>query len=247
MKVFKSLALEIGGAPKEISFGLADTVKEREEVFALRYRVYTRYQYLIEGVHSNGLESDRYDEEGKSTYVIARVNDKIIGTVRMIFPPDLPIKSFFSFEVPQIEMEEGIEKGCEVSRLVVERYSPTEYLPRNVVMLFLMSTLLDHAKEREYTFAYGFLKERLMGKLNKLRVPFTDIQEFKVTYPPSGPMAPYFSDPSDRVIPSYFESHRLNKFMDETLGGNLFEKITEKEYALKHTLYTRFLTALKIL
>src|SRR5437762_326036 len=100
MKTMLELGLKIGDADKTIYFGLVDNSEELQEMFRLRYDVYASLNYLNTAVGVNS-DKDSYDIEGSCQYFIAKVDGRIIGTVRLIQSEFLPTeKDCFSFQEP---------------------------------------------------------------------------------------------------------------------------------------------------
>ncbi len=242
------LDLFVGGSLQTIRFGIAESIEEREEVYRLRYKIYSERRYILPESFSSGIETDTFDQKVNTTYFIAKLDNRLLGSVRLIRAPLLPIRDFFEFANPSFLDSISPNRQCEISRLVIDKYSDTEYLPRNVVLLILIHVLLEYCKEEDIEVAFAFIKEKLQAKLRRLGIPLHTIESFTCVYPKSGPMWNYFNDESDKVHPSYFRSDALENFIDDTLEKrSIFEKVGADHFILRDTLYTEFLMLLKII
>ncbi|XKT75005.1 MAG: N-acyl amino acid synthase FeeM domain-containing protein [Patescibacteria group bacterium UBA2103] len=250
MKAYKTLHVQTKDIDEVISFGELVSKEEVEKAEALRYKIYTKYNYLDTTQYTEEKESDLYDEQEGTIYFGAMVGDRLIGFVRLIKAEHhtLPVFNNYSFEVPEELADIPKEHLCELGRLVIDKYSDTAYFPRNVVLLFMMSCLLDYAKENGLVYSYSFIKSRLLKKLDKLNFPYTLIEDSKLLYIEDGPMAPYFYNEEDPAIPAYVSITDGQKFLDKTVHGRfLFDRISDTEYKLKNNLYTNFLKAARII
>jgi len=249
MKVIKELQLKVEGKNKVIYFGIPDNDSEMTEMYKLRYNVYASRGYIDVKKFPEKIERDEYDNEGKCDYFIAKIDERIIGTVRLIRDYFLPTeKECFNFSEPKNLKEIPREKRAELGRLIVVPYGDKLYLPRNLVTLFLLSCLLEFCLENDVLGGYAFIKDKLKNKLEKLKMPIHLISDFTQKYPQNGLLAGYFSDKSNPVVPMYFIVTEFKKYIDKTVNNSLMFKIlTPSEYLLRENLYNKFLKFLKII
>lgn len=249
MHIHKRLTVKLNGESKDILVGSPDNDEEREEMYALRYRVYLRKHYINPNDFTEPLDIDEYDKEGKCDYFIAKVNDQIFGSVRLIEDNPLPVECYFEYEEPS--SLKGVEVGerSEISRLVVEPYQINgNFLPRNVVTLLLFSCIIDHAIANGRRIGLAFVKASLSKKLKRLKVPFYYFPHFKQCYPASGVLYKYFNDISDPVIPIYVFVGEINEFLEDILKkSRMFVSNQENVYTLQDGKYTRFLRKVGVL
>ncbi len=225
---------------KTIMFGVADP-SDAEDIFRLRYKVYAKYNYLNLKLFPKKKESDGNDFDGSSVYFIAKVEDRILGFVRLIQGKNLPIKNNYTFTPPEDISSSDRKHTVELGRLIIDKYSEDQYFPRNIILLFLISVLVEYCKENSIYFAYSFLKQRLIKKLNLLKIPHVIFNKYILKYPKTGPMAPYFFDESDPALPGYFKLQDMQKYVDKTLKNKLLFKKSGDTFFLKRNLYTKFL------
>lgn len=244
MKVIKELKLKVEGKKKVIYFGVPDTAKEVKDMYDLRYGVYLRKKFIDE--NKNKTDVDEYDKH--SLYCIAKIDKQIIGSVRLIKGTELPIKKIFSFREPLTIKDISNHNRGEISRLVINKYKEGVYLPRNLVMLFLIDCLVIIAKKEKLHMGFAFIKESLTKKLNKLDAPVKFIGKYTHSYPKNGVLYKYFYESKDKVVPAYFFTQEMGDYLEKILGNDrMFEKIGKNKYFLKGSLYNRFLRILKII
>lgn len=250
MKILNTLKLKIDKKEKEIFFGLAETNQELEEMFRLRYQVYSARDYIDADLFPECLEKDVCDAENKCVYFIAKIDDKIIGTVRLIRDYYLPTeKECFDFKEPQDMAKISRTQRAEIGRLIVIPHKINgQYLPRHLGMLFLMDALLKYATQNNILGGYAFIKSKLEKKLVKIKIPFHIINPHTQIYPQNGVIYKYFNQKDDPVVPIYFINGEVQKRLDEILGNKLmFKKIGEDNFVLRENFYNRFLKLLKII
>lgn len=242
----RELVLDLG----RIYFGMADLKEELDEIFALRYKVYSRKGYINEQLYKDGREIDVYDREGKCKYFFARYEDKIIGSIRLIVSDRLPTEDVFSFEEP-VE----IKKIKKINRVEFGRFiviPPDEknglYFPRNLIMLFLINILGRYCLDNEFYGGYSFIKKRLRDKMRSLRMPIHEINNYKQCVDKDDVLFNYFNQKDDDVIPIYFLTNEFVKFSEDHIENtHIFTKIDNTSFALNSNIYTNFLKNLKII
>lgn len=249
MKTLNTLKLKLNGDSKTIYFGIPDTEEEEEKMFRLRYNAYSLRGYINPSKYKDGIETDEYDKDNKSIYFIAKVDDKVTGTVRIIKDNYLPTeKECFEFNEPEeIKKIERNNRG-ELGRLIVIPYEEGKYFPRNIILLFLVKSLIDYGLQHDIRGGYAFIKESLKKKLEKLKFPIHYIFPYKQIYPAGGILYGYFTQKDNRVIPIYFLTNEFSKFIEKLVDKKLmFSREIDNTYILRENFYNKFLKALKII
>ncbi len=248
MKIFKKLGLMVGDENKIIYFGIPDSDDEIEEMHKLRYSIYSQKKYIEERDHA--LDIDEYDDGNRSTYFIAKLDNKIIGTVRLIIDDILPTEKAFAFENPKELLKLGKNNRCELGRLIIRPYNKEKnlYLPRNIILLFLIYCIVLHSEDKNIYYGYSFVKESLLKKMKKLKIPITEIENFKQIYPEGAILHKYFMQNHDKVVPIYFLTDNVKSYITKVVHRKkLFKKINQDTFILNDSLYNKFLRRIKIL
>ena len=251
MKILNKLILNYKDNPVNIFFGMPTTQEELKEMFNLRFNIYKEKNYIEPEKLKDNLDLDEFDKQNKCDYLIAKVNDKIIGSARVIKDYPLPTQLYFEFEEPEQMKEIPNNSKIEISRLVVAPYkiNNSTYLPRHITMLMIFNTIAKYAKENNYKAGYAFIKTKLFYKLKNLKVPFYLIENYKQRYPENGILYKYFNDPNDPVIPIYYFLNDIENYFNKIFSFKLlFHKKSEDEIIIKNLFfYNIFLKLLKIL
>ena len=249
MRVMYELDVKDNKQNKTIYFGVPDSTQEFQEMHQLRYVVYSSRGYIDSNLFPTQQEKDDYDLSGKCSYFIAKVDNKIVGTVRLIKDQFLPTeKECFSFKEPLDIKTIPREDRAEIGRLIVARNDNNKFLPRNIVMLFLIKCLTDFGLNNRIDGGYAFIKQKLDSKLKKLKIPIHEIENYRQIYQQEGILYNYFCQENDRVIPIYFLTKEIGKYIDEVLdNSHMFKKIEDKKYILRGSLYNVFLKMLGII
>lgn len=201
MRTLRSLELILDSGQKYyVEFGIPDNEFEINEMFRLRYRRYVEKGYIKP--NSSCLDIDEYDTEQKCRYLIARINDKIVGSVRFIISDPLPTESLcFSFDEP-VEMG-AIPRDMrgEVSRLVSESQGKVS---EHLIVIGLIACLHELAEDNYILGGYIYVKESLFRILRFLGIPLAPIEDAVLVYPENEYMHGYFYESTDRVIPAVY-------------------------------------------
>lgn len=245
MKKICEVSFTLDKKNKIIYFGIPDTKEELDEMFQLRYNVYKDRKYIKTNVLS---DKDEYDVENKCIYFIAKIDNHIIGTVRLILDEFLPTeKDCFNFEEPlEIKKISRNQRG-ELSRLIV--IPPQKnYLPRHLVMLFLIKSIINYSGENNILGGYSFVTKNLYYKIKNLGIPFHIISSYDQIYPCDGLMHPYFSRKENPILPIYYLREEVSNYLENVFDKKkLVKKITEEKFILENNLYNKFLRFLKII
>lgn len=249
MNISNKLQLRIGKEQKTVCFGVPNTEEELGAMFKLRHDVYKSKGYIDAKQLHNGLEKDSYDTEGKCYYFIAKVDDKIIGTARLIKDDELPIKKeCFEFETPALIKKFPKEQRIELGRLIVIPYDSMHYFPRNLVLMFLINSVIGFCENKNFAAGYAFVTKPLLKKFEKLRIPVRKISQYLQKYPKDGLLYMYFNKRGNPIVPIYFIRDEVKKYIEEVINKRkMFQKIDESNYILKPNLYNKFLRLMKIL
>lgn len=250
MIILKELNVNITGQNKKIYFGKIDKQEEKLAAYKLRYEVYSERGYIDTKNHNDFFEMDSYDLEDKCHHFIASFEQKIIGYVRMIIDTPLPTEKYFTFCEPELIKTIPKDKRCELGRLIVIPLDKDkgEYLPRNLVMLFLLDVASSFGLANNLLGGYSFIKKSLENKFSKLKIPIGEIVEYKQNYPSDGVLSNYFSQNLDPVVPIYFLTKNFYNYAEKTINNSwLFEIQNKSIFTLKDNLYMKFLKELKII
>ena len=236
---------------KTILFGYPTTQTEFDEMFRLRYDVYSRRGYIEPSRFPDKQEKDEFDKDNRTRYFIAQIEGgRIIGTVRLIIKDQLPTEEYFLFKEPAKISEVPRSKRGELGRFIIipPDKAKGEYLPRNLVMLFITDLLADYGIAHDIAGGYVFIKSSLNEKFKKLRAPFHVVTPYKQHYPENGVLLPYFTQPDDPVMPAYFLTKECKKFANRLLRASLMFKIERTgDFMLKSNLYTSFLRMIHVI
>jgi N-acyl-L-homoserine lactone synthetase len=221
----------------KLEFGIPNNNLELDEMYKLRYEVYLNKGYIIKDKYKNNKEIDEYDFENKSKYFIAKFNGEIIGSIRMIIDFPLPTEKAFKFKEPKSIATINKNKRCEFGRFVIIKPKNNSYLPRGLVMLFMISKLNDFSIKNGYLGGYAFVKSSLLIKMRKFNFPIHAIDEYKQVYD-KGVLMKYFSQIDDPVIPVYFLSSEFKIYLDKRINNFfIFKKINNDTYKFRSFFY----------
>lgn len=229
--------IEIKLSPQtQIYFGIPDTADEKKKMFHLRYKVYVQEKkYIPAGVYSKEYDIDEHDKLGECIYFIAKKNEKIIGTIRMIRKDVLPTESeYFKFSTPKILCSIPRNQRVEIGRIISRpQIKSNSNIPRGVIMLGLFYSAVIFTKEKNIIAGYGTIKESALLKFLKNGIPLRTINDYTVVYQPENsndPLKKFFSkeDPP-RLI--YFLRKDLEKYMKIVFMGGIFRQLDKGKFA----------------
>lgn len=234
MDVLFKISLKLGSKEKTIFFGIPKDQTDLNSMYKLRYETYLKHQYIEE--NNSGIEKDEYDD-GRSVYFIAKIDDRVIGTARLIKDDFLPTeKDCFKFEEPEAIKNMPRDNRAEVGRLIVDKYSEKVFLPRHVVLLGLIAAFSKYALTNDLRGGYSFIKDSLKLKLEKIKFPFHLIDNFEKIYE-EGVLKKYFNDTNDTVWPVYYVTTEVNGYLKVIFGKKLlFKKVSEDYYFLRNSI-----------
>ncbi|MDP3989383.1 MAG: hypothetical protein Q8P93_04075 [bacterium] len=249
MKKILTLQMICKGEKHFIDFGIATTSKEILDIQYLRQYKYAQKKYFAHQYAERIYDEDCLDKDKKTVLLLAQLDGKeTIGTVRIIQPEILPTEEYFSFVEPSKIKNIPRYQRAEISRLVITRSKDKIDIPRNLVLLFLIQSMISVAKQNGICGGYAFLKAGIRGKLRYLNIPIHYIRNYTQHYPGEEILAPYFNDPKDKVIPIYFLVEEINNYLEKQIHNKkMFVRIDEKTYRLRKSLYTFFLRTLGVI
>lgn len=233
MKINRTIYAKLtDGKLKAVEFGQPDLPEEMEAMFRFRHDEYLKRGYISPGFYPDGRDFDELDAAGKCAYFFARVDGRIIGTVRLIMDEYLPTeKECFKFVEPPAIQKIPRSQRAELGRLIAAKYSPTVFLPRHLVMLGMFLNVYDYCRKKRIRGGYSFIKDSLKKKLEKLWLPVGIIRDNRQIYQ-GEVLKNYFSDPQNPVWPIYYTFGRLGPYFF-LLRLLLLKKKGEKEFFLR--------------
>ncbi len=245
MKVLKKVDLKISNIKNTITiyFGIPDSSEELEKMFKLRFKIYSQKNYIESHKYTDQQEKDEYDTNNKCIYFIAKIDNHIVGSVRVIHDNPLPTEKYYKFDKPDLSHLAANQK-CEIGRLVIDKYNPVEYtyLPQGIVMFFLISCIVDYTSKNNINTALAFIKTSLKNKMKKRKMPFHIIQYSDFQINENDVLYKYFSQKKDPVVPVWFHLKDFKVYINKLLNNKIiFKKIDDNHYYLKNNLITNFI------
>jgi len=230
MKILKEFLFKTKGGNKLLQFGIPDNDQELEKMFKLRYEVYSKMGYISPEMFPEKIEKDEYDKEKKCEYFVAKIDDQIVGSGRLIQSYYLPTeKECFRFEEPREMKNIPRNRRGEIGRLIVARGN-NNYIPPHLILLGILYSIMSFSFQKNLQFGYSFAKESLMKKMKKLGVPFHTIKPFTQVYSKKY-LYGYFHDKKDPAFPVYYSRDEAKKYLSKIFDNNkIFKKIGKKRY-----------------
>jgi len=131
------------GAPLKV--GYPETKEELDAMFELRTEVYKQEGYITAED-----DIDQYDLDNKCVYFIAKIDEKLVGTVRLVIDDPLPTELYFDFEEPEEIARIPRNKRGEISRLIGIAKGMN-----HLVSLGLIKAIIEWAKENDFWGGYS--------------------------------------------------------------------------------------------
>ncbi len=250
MKVYFTLRVTARDSNNIISFGEVDNSQELNEAFELRYSVYKERGYIDSQIYPEGKEKDNFDILGKCHYFIAKIDQKIIGFIRVITDDPLPTEKYFTFQEPEVMKFIRRDSRFELGRFIIIPVDKekNEFLPRGLVMLFLLNTILSFALKNNLSGGYSFVKRTLYQKMKRRHMPVGEIANYTEIYPKDGVLKKYFNQRNNPVIPIYFTSADFRNYLYKHINCSLlFTAENESTYILKSNIYTKILHFFRVI
>lgn len=186
-----------------------------EQAYLLRYSVYSTYGYFSKDwMKENAKDCDFFDKNPSTIHFGAYVGEELIGYVRAIKGPDLPVGK--NFDLTRAESFLQYEDGAyELSRLVIKRSEAHKILPRNLIFLFLTRQVLQTCEEEKVQHVFAFITEKLLRRVKKMRMPMRLLAPYSLVYPRDGYMAPYFYEQD--IVPVHFRVRPYKRYISLAL------------------------------
>jgi len=216
-----------------VFFGILDTSEERQKMHALRYQIYSEHDYIYAEDYPDKIEKDDLDRDGKCQYIIAKFEDNIIGSARIIKDDYLPIeRECFAFKEPVAIANIPRSSRVEIGRLVAS-YRPTKnnnYIPRHLIMIGILKSIFLLTKEMNAKGGYAFIKKSAFNKLQYIGMPVKRIHPYKQIYR-GRILEKYFNKKNDPVYPAYFIEKDIEFFFKKLFeNGIIFSKNSNETY-----------------
>lgn len=190
--------------PVSLTVGYPETDEELEAMFRLRTKVYTELGYTTARD-----DKDQYDLNNKSAYFIAKINEKLVGTSRVVVDDPLPTELYFDFEVPKKIALIPRKKRCEISRLTVMAKGMN-----HLVALNLIKAMIEWAKESDCRGGYSsIIKGNLDQILSSIGFPFHPISSATLKY--DGDLLRNYFYKGGKVLPIYYLRNESAEFMEK--------------------------------
>ena len=238
MRVINKIDVIRNGENHTIDFGIPETEKEKQDMFKLRYKIYVeKKNYIPKELIDGNLEIDSYDNSGSCEYFIAKNNDQIIGSLRIVKMRLLPIfKNYFQFNEPDEAEKIAPEQKFEVGRLISTGNINNKFLPRHLIPLGLFYSLEKFVCGKNMQMGYGAVKKYIFDKLANIKFPIHRIKEYKQIYSPVGedPLKNFFNNENDPVIPVYFWRKDVKAYLDKLFKDSIaFKEIGNDHFVFK--------------
>ena len=157
----------------EHNFTISETDKphDLEEIYRLRYDVYcNECNYLPSDNYPDKREIDRYDNHSVHFKVIEKVNNNIIGTVRLVSsdPSGLPIEHDFG-----LGPENGFltrENTLEISRLVVKKNY--RKIKNHGALLGILKAIFHYCNQNNYRYLVAAIDKNVFNMLKRFGFSF---------------------------------------------------------------------------
>jgi len=131
--------------PVSLKVGYPETKEELDAMFRLRAEVYKKEGYI-----TTENDIDEYDVEGKCVYFVAKIDEKLVGTGRLVIDDPLPTELYFDFEEPEAMARIPRNKRGEISRLIGVAKGLN-----HMVSLSLIKAIIEWAKENDFPGGYS--------------------------------------------------------------------------------------------
>ncbi len=256
MRIHRTLFIKVKGIPYKITFGQATSQRNLDAAYRLRYQVYAKKDYIWAERYKDGREIDSFDIEKKCTTFIATASrivaagdtkteehPTVIGAIRLITSDPLPTEKYFTFTAPKEIAAIDPKHRAELGRFIIVPPDAKNgiYLPRGLVMLFLIDTLCAYGTHHNLKGGYAFIKHTLQQKMHRLRMPLNIIETYTTNYPKDGVLYKYFNQPADPVVPMYFITELFAAYTHKIItNGFIFKKVGKRDVEFRDTIIARF-------
>lgn len=243
MIIYNTLVLKDRDRNIIVDFGIPDSSEELEDMFSLRFEVYSKKNYIDVKKYPDGREKDKYDQTNKCVYFIGKINNIIISSARLIIDEKLPTELYFKFQEPNIISKIPKKNRAELGRLITIPFKiKNRFLPRHIITLMLIKTVIDYAVANNYMGGYAFIKKKLDQKFKILNFPIHYIEQYDQVYPQEGDLYKYFNDNEDSVIPIYYLTNEIESYFKNLFSNKyFFSQDSQKIYLRNEWIYNSWL------
>jgi len=191
--------------PVSLKVGYPETKEELDAMFRLRAEVYRK-----EGYVTAENDKDEYDLDNKCVYFIAKLNDKLVGTGRLVIDDPLPTELYFDFKEPEEIAHIPRNKRGEISRLIGVAKGLN-----HLVSLSLIEAIIEWAKENDFLGGYAFMQRYIVQFLNEMTFPIHIIEPYTLKNI-EGPFYAYLDrSEGSEVLPIYYIRDEAAEFMEK--------------------------------
>jgi len=232
MKVFKEIHFKVNGGNKILYFGMPNSNDELKAMFEMRYKIYSKLNYISKDQFQDQIEQDEYDKDKKCDYFIAKIDGQIVGSARLVQDYYLPTeKECFKFEEPPEMKNIPREKRGEIGRLIITRSKQhNKFMPPHLILLGILDSIMNLSFKKDLIAGYSFVKESLRRKIKKLNIPFHAIKSFTKIYSKKH-LWGYFHDPNDSVSPVYYLRDEAHKYFKRIFfNKKIFKMIGKRKF-----------------
>jgi len=192
--------------PVPLKVGYPETKEELDAMFRLRAEVYRREGYITD--QQNG--KDGYDLDNKCVYFIAKIDEKLVGTGRLVIDDPLPTEVYFDFEEPEEMSHIPRNKRGEIGRMIgVVREM------NHLVLLSLVKAMMEFGKENDILGGYAFMQRYVVQFLDSMRFPIHLVEPYALKNG-EGPFYDYLEKSGgSEVLPIYYLRDEGIQFMEK--------------------------------
>lgn len=212
MNILKKYSISYNNIQDDLVVFSPTSISEKREMFRFRYLKYLEHGYI--DFENSKLDIDLYDNTDTFYINVWSVKqERIIGTVRIIFAQPLPIfKDCFDFDEPFLAKIICNEQKAEIGRLIIDKYKQDLYLPSHFILMILIKEVLIITKKMNIKLVYSFVKLSLFNKLKNMYFPFFKIKKYTKKYK-KGTLLKYFNQKDSPVVPIYFIRFVVNLYV----------------------------------
>ena len=198
------------GGYKLLTFKKVETQDELKEACKFRFKVYCTERYFeSESNYPDKIERDEYDDY--SIHFIAKTNDQIVGTARLILnnPFTFPVERYCKLNF----LGNGIKKNqiAEISRFAISKESlKSAYCNRQEVVHGLFREMYHESKKLGINYFCAAMGKSLQKLLSKYGIIFIQAGPM-VNY--HGIRAPYISAISNLEESVFMKSSHLFNYI----------------------------------
>lgn len=219
---------------QDIDFGIAISKEEIQNVYSFRYMVYLEKGHICKKKDQKDI--DYFDEKKLCRYYIAKYNNNLIGTLRIIYSNPSPTKAlFYEFTVPDKIANIKDENILEVGRLISRPFVFSLKIPRHLIMIGLFHAIGVDQFNNKYQAGYGSIKKSVYDKLRAIGLPVNEITSAlpRKIINLRG-VKNFFKESKDAPHPVYYIIDEVRDYLNGLFNNVLvFKKNSPKHYVLR--------------